>query len=613
MSSNKKVLLVATLMLLGLAAATIINIAINFRSYAFQSAEDKARLTASIVRDGLTAHMINGIMDKRLDFLKNVANKHTVEELWIVRAPKVVELFGDGFKNEHERDEIDHKVITEGTTERLLEENSKQATIRITIPYKASAYGSPNCLKCHTNAKEGDVLGAISMKFNIGDVRSVGVLTILKIFGINLLFILITLYIINKYTKPYISLFDQLKRGLKKAHHGNFNTRIQGDMPEEAAEITNSFNALFDKMDDTFGEVKNSLSSFVTQVECSEYDPLHEANLIIHELADVYRFKKTIELDKEKHNIYKRIIHLLESKFDINHFAFYEVNHIQKRRTLLHISEGDSFCSELSLNNANECRAFRTQSDVYSEDFPHLCEACENQHIHYICLPYQINDKSSLVFSFSTYKKDEYHRISERISSIKNYLDAAKPVIESKIFMEILKDSSLKDGLTGLYNRRFLEEFIDKLTSQSKRKEQRYAILMVDIDYFKMVNDTYGHDVGDVVIKKLSDILQSSIREADLAIRFGGEEFLILLHEADANGAVMVAQKIRKSFADVSFEVENEVMKKTLSIGVALYPDDADSIWKVIKFADTALYKAKHNGRNQVVAFQAKDFDGEQY
>ena len=120
-------------------------------------------------------------------------------------------------------------------------------------------------------------------------------------------------------------------------------------------------------------------------------------------------------------------------------------------------------------------------------------------------------------------------------------------------------------------------------------------------------------DVGDMVIKRLSEILKSSIRDADLAIRFGGEEFLILLHNPTEEGAMQVAQKIRTTFESVSFQVDKETLKKTLSIGVSIFNQDADSIWKVIKFVDTALYKAKNSGRNRVERFNTEDFEGVDY
>jgi len=168
--------------------------------------------------------------------------------------------------------------------------------------------------------------------------------------------------------------------------------------------------------------------------------------------------------------------------------------------------------------------------------------------------------------------------------------------------------------MTGLYNRRFLEGFIDKLMSQAKRLEERYSILMLDVDFFKMVNDTYGHDIGDKVIRALADVLKEHTREADLAIRYGGEEFLVMLHNADEEGTRKVAKIIHESFAKLIFDVgEGKTLQKTLSIGIAKFPTDGDTIWKCIKYADTALYEAKNTGRNKIVEFRPEMFSSESF
>ena len=173
MNTNRKILFIVALMLIGLAVATITNVALNFREYGYSNAIEKSKMTAEIVRDGLTAHMVNGIMDKRQFFLSNIANIKDVQSLWIVRSDNVIAQHGEGLQNEHPRDTIDQQVLKEGKIVSNVREDSQNAILRVTIPYIASAYGSPNCLSCH-NAKEGDVLGAISMEFNINDIRQTG-------------------------------------------------------------------------------------------------------------------------------------------------------------------------------------------------------------------------------------------------------------------------------------------------------------------------------------------------------------------------------------------------------------------------------------------------------
>jgi diguanylate cyclase (GGDEF)-like protein len=216
----------------------------------------------------------------------------------------------------------------------------------------------------------------------------------------------------------------------------------------------------------------------------------------------------------------------------------------------------------------------------------------------------------ALILSYSAKDTETIEEMNLALPSIKNYFEEAKAVIESRTLMDKLRDSSLRDGATGLYNRRFLEEFIDKSSEQAARSNMSYAVLMIDIDYFKMINDTYGHDAGDVVIKSLSEILVHAIRKADLPVRYGGEEFLVLLHNTTPEGALSVAEKIRTVFNEKKFQFGNDTVQKTLSIGIAHFPSQADSIWKVIKFADIALYEGKHTGRNRVIEFEARMFSG---
>ena len=609
MNANRRILFIVALMLIGLAVATITNVALNFREYGYNNALDKSKMTAEIVRDGLTAHMVNGMMDKRDFFLSNIANIKDVKALWIVRADNVVAQHGKGFQNERPRDSIDLKVLKEGRIIREVHEDAKSAILRVTIPYIATAYGNPNCLTCH-NAKEGDVLGAISMEFDINDIRQTGAMTIAKIFGINLLFIFVALWVTHHYFKPYMKLFENLQQGIKRARKGDFSFRFTTTLKDGGNEVAEEMNTLFEKLDETFENIKHDLSTFMTHSSIACSDPLNSAGIIIKELSDVYKFKKTIELDNSKEEIYNRFIYVLKEKFHFNHFVLYEADKTSKSRKLIYITDNTSFCHPSVDHNALECRAYRTNSDVYSTDFPKVCQHCSSENKEYSCISFNINDDLALILSYSAHDLRKIELLNIALPSIKNYFEAAKAVIESRTLMDKLRDSSLRDGATGLYNRRFMEEFIDKSAEQAIRSHVSYSILMIDIDYFKMVNDTYGHDAGDIVIKSLAEILQSSVRKADLPIRYGGEEFLILLHNTTPQGALEIAEKIRTNFSEKKYQFGSETVQKTLSIGISHFPSDADSIWKVIKFADLSLYEAKHTGRNRVIEFQTEMFKG---
>jgi diguanylate cyclase (GGDEF)-like protein len=171
-------------------------------------------------------------------------------------------------------------------------------------------------------------------------------------------------------------------------------------------------------------------------------------------------------------------------------------------------------------------------------------------------------------------------------------------------YIQQVEHLTIIDPMTKLYNRRFLENFIAQFAKQAERQDEYFTILMIDIDFFKKVNDTYGHDVGDKVIVAIARVLQNSIRKSDLAVRYGGEEFMVLLHYANSEAAVKVAAKIKNAFAEITFEADNHgSFQKTLSIGISEFPKDADTIWQCIKLADTALYVAKTTGRNKIVTY----------
>ncbi|TKI68926.1 GGDEF domain-containing protein [Sulfurimonas crateris] len=615
MKTKSRLLVIVTFMLLGLTAATIINISLNFRDYSINSAVEKSQLAANIVKDGLTAHMVNDMMDKRQYFLDKIATSNNIKSLWIARGENVIQQYGEGLSNEAIRDEIDKEVLRTGESVQKITENTKATTLRVTIPYKASTpMDNTNCMSCH-NVERGDTLGVISMEFDISDMRSSGMLTILKILGINLLFIVVVLLLINYYVTPYLNLFSNLQSGIKKAYSGDFSHNFVSKVGGDARSVVDQMNSLFRKMQETFGDIKYNLATFIPQGCVSSSDPLYEAKTIISELSDIYKFKKTIELDGSKDEVYTRIIDILKLKYQVGHFAFYEVNNVTSERKLIYSTEeDDAICFEKTNKNAMECRAHRTDSVTISTEFPNLCQACVALNIDYVCIPFNINHDISLTVSMTSEDRDEVEKMKKNISSIKHYLEAAKPVIESQILMEKLRDTSLRDGMTGLYNRRFLEEIIDKIMSHANRHNETYAVMMLDVDFFKMVNDTYGHDIGDKVIVALAKVLKNSIREADLAIRYGGEEFVVLLSNATDEGVMQVATKIHSAFGALSFDVgTSETLKKTLSIGIAKFPTDGDTIWKCIKYADTALYEAKNTGRNKIVEFKPEMFQGEDF
>ncbi len=164
----------------------------------------------------------------------------------------------------------------------------------------------------------------------------------------------------------------------------------------------------------------------------------------------------------------------------------------------------------------------------------------------------------------------------------------------------LLQEQVIRDPLTGLYNRRYLNETIQHVTARAARKQSALSILMIDIDQFKNVNDTYGHAAGDNILVTMCEKLTATVRSSDLVFRYGGDELLILMLDTPQDTAWQRAEMIRTSVENAFFEVDKKSIPLTVSIGIATFPADGRDLWEVIDAADIALYEAKSNGRNRV-------------
>ncbi len=164
-----------------------------------------------------------------------------------------------------------------------------------------------------------------------------------------------------------------------------------------------------------------------------------------------------------------------------------------------------------------------------------------------------------------------------------------------------LEKLSITDPLTDCYNRRHFNETASKVYMLSTRHERPLSALMLDLDYFKKVNDTYGHNIGDDVLKKVAHTCQLFIRETDLFARYGGEEFCFLFPETNATHAIIIAEKLRTAIANLEMKANGAKFFITASLGVSENDHKEDSLERLIKRSDEALYEAKRSGRNCVV------------
>ena len=196
-----------------------------------------------------------------------------------------------------------------------------------------------------------------------------------------------------------------------------------------------------------------------------------------------------------------------------------------------------------------------------------------------------------------TNKLDETGFSDEDVELLKAVADQAAIAINKAQLWEM----AVTDSLTGLYVRRYFIVKLQEELHRAERYNKGFSIVMADLDRFKNVNDSYGHTAGDRVLKLVAKFLQKNIRDVDILSRYGGEEFVFLLPEADKEEAYTVSERLRRKLSQLQFD---DLPGITISLGIASYPDDSDDIDRLIKKADAALYTAKQSGRNKVVVYE---------
>jgi diguanylate cyclase (GGDEF)-like protein len=203
------------------------------------------------------------------------------------------------------------------------------------------------------------------------------------------------------------------------------------------------------------------------------------------------------------------------------------------------------------------------------------------------------------LLSFSSRDLQSPGELTKSAKIISALADAMSLALSNLSLREKLRNQALRDPLTGLYNRRYMEDMLDRFVRLATRKDSALAVIMIDLDHFKRLNDQHGHLVGDAVLRAVAGTLTQAMRETDVACRYGGEELIVLMPDCDMAGALRKAEEIRARIEALSSAHGVEI---SASLGVAAFPSAASSVGGLVKAADDALYEAKSAGRNRVVA-----------
>ena len=350
-------------------------------------------------------------------------------------------------------------------------------------------------------------------------------------------------------------------------------------------------------------------------------------NMLMQTIYDMNTFKKVIEEDDDLADVYLRLAKVFQETLGLDDISIYEVSNRNKSMQILTTpyTKDDICCNREIFIDSSCCRARKTGHMVSSIDYPEICKQfllAEDK--YHICVPMIVGASIGGVvqFRFDKVMDETKHQectildvscIERQVLRAQQYITESSAVIEAKRLTSALKESSVRDQMTGLYNRRFLEEYVETLVATVTRKKGVIGLLMCDLDFFKEVNDKHGHDAGDAVLIETAKVIASNARSADLTIRFGGEEFLVIVNDAKEGEAEVVAERIRTKIEELKVKTSGGIIQKTISVGYSEFPKDTQNFWEAVKYADIALYKAKESGRNRCLRFEKDMWDTDAY
>lgn len=336
-------------------------------------------------------------------------------------------------------------------------------------------------------------------------------------------------------------------------------------------------------------------------------DSLRQRNrelVILNEMNELFQACHTEE------ETYKVVAGVCEELFPLDSGSLSIVDASKALLTIV-ASWGSPPCEKQTFD-ADKCLSLRSGKVHLVEDphsktlCSHLCSSPDNG---YFCVPIQTSDQILGVLTLyfgqceSGYSGDECKHLSEsRQMIVTRVTEHYALFLVSLRLRETLRMESIRDPLTHLYNRRYMEESLERETQRAKRRGTPVGIIMFDIDHFKRLNDTYGHEAGDLVLRELGELFRRYTRSEDIACRYGGEEFLLIMPEASLGAVKQRAEEFRVIVKErLRVPWQGKSLTITISVGVAEFSNHGFHVKDVVSAADTALYQAKEQGRDQVV------------
>jgi diguanylate cyclase (GGDEF)-like protein len=325
------------------------------------------------------------------------------------------------------------------------------------------------------------------------------------------------------------------------------------------------------------------------------------------EIASLNRFSEAVTQSTSEVEVYDLLLHSLKERFQPRQVIILQLRHAQSYleavASLLPLPE--EVAAWPVIEERHDCKAVRTGRPLVVNnvrDEP----LCRSKFVlpsegSYYCGPLIA---SGIIIGSVRIEAARDLWTPERQRLLESYLNGAASALSNLRLLERMKQQANIDVLTGLYNRRFLEDYARKIFAIADRREQPAGVIMLDLDHFKGFNDVYGHEVGDRILRQFAKTVTSAMRETNLTARYGGEEFVVILPDTSTKSCILVAERIRQAVSSmvVPSNTDKPLPQLTVSIGVASFPSNGHTPDEVIQASDRALYESKRMGRNRVTA-----------
>ncbi|HLD23020.1 MAG TPA: GGDEF domain-containing protein [Sulfuricurvum sp.] len=591
---KEKTFFTLVISIVGIMVLFIAVLAATFRYMGLQSAESKANLAAHIVQESLTSHMMTGSAEYQNELLKQIDALEGMKRTWIVRSEALSAQYGRGIYPQDPVDDIDRAVLREGKAiENVSGSLFSDTLYRLSIPYVATEKGKIDCLSCH-DSKVGSVLGVVSIEMEINDLKVTGLVAAAVAMSVLILLTYYLLKNVRRFIASYKETLDAVALTMERAEGGDYTSRIEPADTQDGYNAAMWTNAVMEKLDSTLRESGKKMGSLI-RLDQHNSDPLYTLQMGVHQLYEVERFRTEIEKDQNLDEVYGRIVALLRTRWNLSNFNILELNPLNKTTHVIH-SEKTLLCDAIS-----GCRADRTSGIVDSTQCEVACPKMIDPDAHYVCQSYPIVDDLDIVVSLITYEAREVGTIRLALEQLGNYINASKLQIINKKLQQTVRI----DPLTQLYNRAYLEELTKLIVAQSTRTMIPYGILMIDMDQFHLINQSYGSVIGDEVIKAMAHTIHENLRQGDILIRYGGDTFAVIVYDYDADEINEVADTIRNAFKK-KIRINTYAILKTVSIGISLFPVQTPDMLEGIEYAKRALLEAKHQGGNASLVYDTK-------